>query len=118
MKPVAAAVVERWFTPEFRAAHPGEAAKAQRMLEITPPVGYAACCAAVRDLDLRESLGKIKSPTLIIYGAKDPVVPRADVEFLADHIHGSSKVELDAAHLSNVEQPDAFTEAVKNFLSD
>jgi 3-oxoadipate enol-lactonase len=117
MKPVAAAVIERWFTPEFRASCPDQVAKAQRMLETTPPAGYAACCAAVRDVDLRDSVAQIKSPTLIIYGGKDPVIPIADAQFLAKNIRGASIVELNAAHLSNVEQADAFTEAVRNFLS-
>jgi 3-oxoadipate enol-lactonase len=103
MKSVAAAVVERWFTPEFRASSREEALRTQKMLENSPPEGYAACCAAVRDMDERERL--------------DPVIPIADAHFLADQIAESEKVELDAAHLSNIEQAGAFTEAVSNFLS-
>ena len=116
MKPVAAAVIERWFTPEFRASCPDPVAKAQRMLETTPTAGYAACCAAVRDADLRDAVAQIKSPTLVIYGGKDPVIPVADAQFLAKNIHRGEAAELKAAHLSNVEQADAFTEALKNFL--
>jgi|SRR5882672_1029728 len=117
MKPIAVSVIERWFTPEFRAASPDRVAQAQRMLETTSPAGYSACCAALRDVNLRDAVAHIKIPTLIIYGAKDPVTPAADAEFLADRIQGSAKVELNAAHLSNVEQADAFTEAAGNFLS-
>jgi 3-oxoadipate enol-lactonase len=117
MKPVAAAVIERWFTPEFRASSPDRVTRTQRMLETTPPAGYAACCAAVRDADLRDSVAQIKLPTLIIYGGKDPVIPVADAQFLAKNIQGAATVELNAAHLSNVEQADSFTEAVRNFLS-
>jgi 3-oxoadipate enol-lactonase len=117
MKPVAAAVIERWFTPEFRAAFPERVAKAQSMLENTPPAGYAACCAAIRDMDQRDAVERIALPTQIIYGGKDPVTPAADAEFMNERIAGSAKVELNAAHLSNVEQPDAFTEALSSFLS-
>ncbi len=117
MKPVAAAVIERWFTAEFRAAFPAEMAKAQNMLENTPPAGYAACCSAIRDMDQRDAVGQIKLPTLIIYGEKDPVAPAPDAEFMHAQIAGSAKVALNAAHLSNVEQPVAFTEAVSSFLS-
>jgi 3-oxoadipate enol-lactonase len=117
MKSVAAAVIERWFTPEFRASSAGIVARAQQMLENSPPEGYAACCAAIRDMDQRESVAKIKAPTLVIYGAKDPVTPAADAHFLTGQIRGAAEVELDAAHLSNVEQAAAFTEAVSNFLS-
>jgi 3-oxoadipate enol-lactonase len=117
MKTVAAAVIERWFTPEFRASFPDKVAQAQHMLENSPPDGYAACCTAIRDMDQRETVGKIKVPTLVIYGGKDPVSPVADALFLKDQIEGAVKVEFNAAHLSNVEQPDAFTGAVSNFLS-
>jgi len=118
MKPVAAAVIERWFTAEFRAAFPERVAKAQTMLESAPPAGYAACCAAIRDMDQRDTVGQIKTPTLIIYGAQDRVTPPGDAEFLNERIQGSVKVELNAAHLSNVEQPDAFTDEVSSFLCE
>jgi 3-oxoadipate enol-lactonase len=117
MKTVAAAVIERWFTPEFRASFPEKVARAQEMLENTPPEGYAASCAAIRDMDQRETVGQIKVPTLVIYGGKDPVSPVADAHFLKEQIQGAVEVELNAAHLSNVEQPDALTEAVSYFLS-
>jgi 3-oxoadipate enol-lactonase len=118
MKLVAAAVMERWFTAEFRAASPERVAKAQAMLENAPPAGYAACCAAIRDMDQRDTVGQIKTPTLILYGAQDRVTPPEDAKFLQQRIQGSVKVELNAAHLSNVEQPDAFTDAVSSFLSE
>src|SRR5208282_1823644 len=117
MKPVAAAVVERWFTPKFRAATAEKVARAQRMLENSPPEGYAACCAAIRDMDQHEAVAQIKAPTLVIYGASDPVTPASDAHFLTAQIRGAVEVELAAAHLSNVEQADAFTEAVSSFLS-
>lgn len=117
MKPVAGAVVERWFTPEFRASSPGSVANAQTMLETTSPAGYSACCAAIRDMDQRDEVARIKTPTLVVYGAKDPVTTADDADFLVNRIQGAAKLELHAAHLSNVEQPAAFTEAVENFLS-
>jgi 3-oxoadipate enol-lactonase len=117
MKSVAAAVVERWFTPEFRASSPEQVARTQKMLENSPPAGYAACCAALREMDQRDEIGRIKIPTLVIYGGRDPVIPVSDAQFLAKRITGAEAIELPAAHLSNVEKADAFTEAVSNFLS-
>lgn len=117
MKAVAATVIERWFTPGFRASSPEKVAQAQRMLEQTPAEGYAACCAAIRDMDQRDTVAQIKAPTLVIYGASDSVIPLPDAHFLAQQIKGAKKLELPAAHLSNVEQSDAFTQAVSNFLS-
>src|ERR1700733_8122524 len=117
MKPVAAAVVERWFTPEFRASSGEQVARMQNMLENSPPEGYASCCAAIRDMDQREEIARIKIPTLVIYGGRDPVIPIPDAEFLAERITGAEKLNLPAAHLSNIEQAGAFTEAVGNFLA-
>jgi 3-oxoadipate enol-lactonase len=116
MKSVAATVIERWFTPGFRASFPEKVAQAQQMLEQTPPEGYAACCAAIRDMDQRDAVARIKIPTLVIYGGSDSVIPLSDAHFLAEQISGAKELELSAAHLSNVEQPDAFTQAVSNFI--
>jgi 3-oxoadipate enol-lactonase len=117
MKAVAAAVVERWFTPEFRAACPQKVAQARQMLENSHPEGYAANCAAIRDMDQREEIAQIAAPTLVIHGAKDPVTPPTESQFLVDQIRGAAGVQLNAAHLSNVEQAEAFTDALCSFLS-
>jgi 3-oxoadipate enol-lactonase len=117
MRPVAAAVIERWFTPEFRASSAETVAWAQRMLENSPAEGYAACCAAIRDMDQRETVSQITAPTLVIYGVRDPVTPPSDAHFLTERIGGAVKVELAAAHLSNVEQASAFTQAASDFVS-
>jgi 3-oxoadipate enol-lactonase len=117
MKPVAAAVIERWFTPEFRASSAEKVARAQRMLENSPPEGYIGCCAGIRDMDLSEDVARITTPTLVIYGAHDPVTPPSDAQFLVDRIRGAQEKELAAAHLSNVEQAAAFTQTVSDFVS-
>jgi len=117
MESVASAVIERWFTPEFRATSPQKVAKAQLMLENSSPDGYAACCAAIRDMDQSDAVEEITTRTLVIYGRNDPVTPPADAQFLVSKISGSASVELNAAHLSNIEQAEAFTDAVCSFLS-
>lgn len=117
MKAIAGTVIQLWFTPEFRRASSQIVARAQEMLEKASPVGYAGCCAAIRDMDQREEMAQITAPTLVIYGGKDPVTPPAEAHFLTTRIPGAAKMELDAAHLSNVEQPDAFTQAVGDFCS-
>src|SRR5436305_1692783 len=94
MKPVAAAVTERWFTPEFRESFPEKVAIAQQMLEMTSPDGYAACCAAIRDMDQRDGIAKIKTTTLLIYGGKDPVTPPSDAQSMKEQIAGSETMEL------------------------
>jgi 3-oxoadipate enol-lactonase len=118
MKSVAAAVVERWFTPQFRESSGEKVARVQQMLENSHPEGYVGCCTAIRDMDLREAVAKIKTPTLVIYGDRDPAIPVSEAQFLTDRISGAVKVELAAAHLSNIEQAEAFTDAVNKFLSE
>jgi 3-oxoadipate enol-lactonase len=81
------------------------------MLAATPAEGYARCCEAIRDLDLRPDLSRIEAPTTLIFGRHDPVVPDDGRRALAS-IPGAQVVELDAAHLANVEQPHAFSAAL------
>jgi 3-oxoadipate enol-lactonase len=116
MKAVAAAVLERWLTPGFRASHPAETKTVLEMLERANPEGYAACCAAVRDTDERQSLAKVQVPTLVLAGKHDPVIPPADAHYLAEHIPAARYVEVDATHLSNLEAKEEFNRAVLGFL--
>jgi 3-oxoadipate enol-lactonase len=57
------------------------------------------------------------APTLVVVGTDDPVTTPADGEELRTGIPGARLVALRAAHLSNIEQADAFTAAVRDFLS-
>jgi 3-oxoadipate enol-lactonase len=78
--------------------------------------GYLSCCAALRDEDLRESIGSIRCPVLCIAGTLDPATPPEALQFIHERIAGSKLVLLDAAHLTNVEQDKAFTNAVLDFI--
>jgi 3-oxoadipate enol-lactonase len=117
MKGVAPGVIERWFTGGFRAKQPPEVARIQRVLEGLDVEGYLACAAAVRDFDFREKLGGIHVPTLVISGTHDPAATAADGRWTAEQIPGAKYVELDAAHLSNIEQRDRFTAEIGSFLA-
>jgi 3-oxoadipate enol-lactonase len=117
VKAVSGAVIERWFTAEFRAKEPAVVSKIQQALEGNSPEGYTGCCAAVRDFDHREKLGAIQTPTLVIAGAHDPATPPADGRFVAEKIRGARYLELEAAHLSNIEDRDRFTAEVGKFLA-
>ncbi len=116
MAAIAQGVIERWFTPAFRAREPDTAAAMRGMLERAPVAGYVACCEAVRDTDQREAVARIQLPVLVIAGAHDAATPAADGRFLADRIPAARYVELDAAHLSNVEATPAFNAALLAFL--
>jgi 3-oxoadipate enol-lactonase len=118
MAAITPAVIERWFTPEFRLAEPAKVDRIAAMLHTTPAEGYVGCCAAIRDMDQREALRTVTGkPVLVISGARDPATPPAEGELLARNIAGARQVSLDAAHLSNIEQPQAFTRTVLEFLA-
>jgi 3-oxoadipate enol-lactonase len=117
MKPLARSVIERWFTAGFRAKEPPEVTKIQGVLENANVEGYVGCCAAVRDFDYREKLREIPVPTLVISGTHDPAAIAADGRWAAEQIPGAKFVELDAAHLSNVEARERFTAEISNFLA-
>jgi len=116
MKAIAGAVIDRWLTAAFRAAHPGETTQALSMLEACDPAGYAASCCAVRDADFRQKLGAIQVPTQIIAGAHDPATPPADGRALSEQIRGAKYAELPVAHLSNIEAREEFNREVLGFL--
>jgi 3-oxoadipate enol-lactonase len=60
----------------------------------------------------------VTTPTLVIAGAQDPVISTADAQLVAEEIPGASYLELQAAHLSNIEAAPQFTEALLKFLND
>ncbi len=116
MKAVASSVIERWFTPPFRASHAAQTATMLSMLENTDPAGYVAGCAAVRDFDQRTGVAEARVPTLVLSGTHDPVTTPTDGRFLAEHIPGARFVELSAAHISNIEAQSEFNREVLSFL--
>jgi 3-oxoadipate enol-lactonase len=117
MNSIASALVERWFTPAFRQKSPAVISNMLKMIEEADAEGYSACCAAVRDFDCREQLSSVRAPTLVISGAHDPATPPADGRFLAQHIPGARHAELNAAHLSNIEDQDRFNAELAAFLN-
>jgi 3-oxoadipate enol-lactonase len=117
MAPLAEASIARWFTPDFPARHAAAVAPIRTMLLANDPLGYAGCCAAIRDMDQRPTAALNRTPTLVIAGSEDPSIPIADARFLADSAATGELVTLAAAHLSNVEQAQAFSQAVLRFLA-
>jgi 3-oxoadipate enol-lactonase len=117
MAPLAQASVERWFTAAFAAAQPQAIIPIATMLQSTDSQGYAGCCAAIRDMDMRRTATLIAAPTLVIGGSDDPATPPPHSEALAKAIVGATLIMLPAAHLANVECPEAFGAAVTGHLT-
>lgn len=111
-------VNEVWFTPSFREREPDLVARHRQMLEATAPEGYAACCDALAEWEVKaEALATIATPTLLIAGADDPATRPSELAALHERIGRSRSVVLDgAAHLANVERPDAFAALVLDHL--
>ncbi|PTB22674.1 3-oxoadipate enol-lactonase [Trinickia symbiotica] len=118
MPALADAVIARWFSAAFVAREPLVCAAIRDMIRHTDPEGYAGNCAAVASTDLTAELARIEAPTLILTGTHDAAIAPEAGRALAASIAGARHVELDALHLPNVEQADAFTRAVLSFLNE
>jgi|HubBroStandDraft_6_1064221.scaffolds.fasta_scaffold01341_5 3-oxoadipate enol-lactonase/4-carboxymuconolactone decarboxylase len=117
MAAVADLAMGRFFSAETLASESPYPPSVRNTLLGTNPIGYAGCCAAIREMDQVGLLRKISAPTLVISGDRDVSTPwMGHGEILAREIPGAQAVHLPAAHLSNLEQPHSFTAAVLNFL--
>ncbi|MFB9448847.1 3-oxoadipate enol-lactonase [Dactylosporangium vinaceum] len=119
MEPVADAVLGRWFTPRFRAALPARVAPYRAMIAACPAEGYAGGCEAIAAMDLRADLVRITAPTLVIAGADDPATPPEHGELIKRQTMKSRLVVVpNAAHLANVEQPEAISQLITDHVID
>ena len=113
MSAVAEATVGRWLTPDYAAAHPDEAAALAKMIMATNPDGYASCCEAIAEMDLRERLKAVTAPTLVVAGTRDPATPPPHAETITSLIAGAVMRTVDAAHLANWERPGPVNELLR-----
>jgi len=115
MQAIVDAIMQRFFSPDQQQSAWAQSTRA--VLLGTDPKDYAACCSALRDADTRAVLGKISVPTLVIGGDQDPSTPwEGNGSILARDIPKAKTFRLQTAHLSNLEQPQAFTMALLDFL--
>jgi 3-oxoadipate enol-lactonase len=115
---IADAGVGRWLTEDFAAANPDVADRLRAMIVGTDDDGYIGCSAAVEHMDLRGVLGRIRAPTLVIAGADDPATPPEHGEVIVAGIPDARlEVVDDAAHLANVQRPDAVTRLIVEHLA-
>lgn len=116
MDGVADGAAGRWFTPGFRSRAAPVVQTLVDSLRATPPAGYAACCLALAEADLRAQIGAIRAPTLLIAGLHDPVTTVADAHDMREHIPHAKLATLEASHLSNIEAEPEFTRQLQAFL--
>jgi 3-oxoadipate enol-lactonase len=117
MEPMVAPTLSRFFSDEFRKTSPEVVENVAAMIRSTAVPGYSGCCYAVSKIDLTLRLKEIRCPTLVIVGKDDQVTPVAMAEDIHRAMPGSELAVLPAAaHLSNLEQPEAFNQVLVGFL--
>lgn len=117
MAAIADLAMSRFLSRAFIAAQPALAATIRRQLLTMPPVGYAGCAAAIRDMNLIDRLGRIACPALVVTGDHDSSTPFAGHgEHLVDGIPGSRQMSLSAAHLATLDAPEALAAALLAFF--
>lgn len=110
------ATLGRWFTPQFHQEHPDKVQAVRAMLLETSPQGYAACCAAIRDMDQRDSIRSITAKTLVIGGTADTSTTPEHAKLIASTIPEAKLAMLEGAHLVNIERADEFNATLIEFL--
>ena len=106
-----------WLSEEFRTSHPGETADIRAMITSNDPDGYVACCRALKRLDYLRHLGEARAPVLYVGGSRDKGAPPEVMRAMAEATPGGRFAEIpDAAHVANIDAPEAFNAAVAEFL--
>jgi 3-oxoadipate enol-lactonase len=118
MEPLVQPTLERWFTGNFRRNQPDKVSRVAALIRGTQVAGYVGCCAAIPKINVTARLKEIDTPALVICGADDPATPPAMARVIQESLPRAQLALIpQAAHLSNVEQPEAFGRALADFLS-
>jgi 3-oxoadipate enol-lactonase len=110
--------VQRWFSEEFKAAHPEVLEKIRKMIRGTTLEGYMGVTAAFLGLDLEQRLPEIKARTLYVSGAEDKLGgPPELMKELSEKVNGAQHLSVPkAAHIANIQNPEGFNQVLANFL--
>lgn len=115
---IANTAASRWFTNDFIHSHPETVQQLSESLAAGSSEGYASCCEALATADMRAQLQDIKASVTVLAGTKDPVTTVSDGRYMAYRIPQSTLALIDAAHISNVEEPEIFNQLIREHLSD
>lgn len=119
MDAVVDGTLARWFTEPYRKTKPPAVEHVAKSIRSTPVAGFVGCCHAIPKINLTHRLKEIDCPTLVIVGEQDPGTPVSMAREIHEGKPGSELVIIpSAAHLSNIEQPQAFTRAMLEFLGN
>lgn len=112
------ATLPRMLSPKTIASRPDIVERTRRMMRATSLEGVLGDLAGLRDRpDSRPGLGAIRRPALVLHGTDDQLIPPSEGEAIQKGIAGARlRLMADAGHLPNLEQPDVFNAAVREFL--
>jgi 3-oxoadipate enol-lactonase len=111
--------VSRWSSAGLAERNPAAVARMEAMIRRTSVNGYCGCAAALARLNYGSRLNEINVPTLVLCGDEDHGAPPENTRQMHAMIKGSRFLEIkQAGHISNIEQPDVFNDAVRGFLAD
>lgn len=116
MAAISDAVLGRFFTARYAARRTPYYETVRQTLLSLDPVGYAGCCAAIRDMDLVPMLARIALPVLVIAGTFDPSTPAEQGRRIAQSVGDAQYAELPTAHFSHAESSARFVDLVVRFL--
>jgi 3-oxoadipate enol-lactonase len=118
LAPIAAASASRWFSEGFQQSNPLPVSQLVAQLAKGSATGYAACCEALAQADLRTEIPMMNVPMLVIAGEQDPVTTVEDAQTLVNGAPYARLAVLPASHISNIACPELFTRCVADFLTD
>jgi 3-oxoadipate enol-lactonase len=116
---VVASTVRRWSSEGLAEPNPAVIARMETMIRHTSDLGYCGCAAALARLNYGHRLGEIDRPALLICGSEDHGAPPENTRQMHAAIKGSRFLAIEqAGHISNIEHPEIFNDAVVRFLGD
>lgn len=109
------AMLPKMLTPS---APPELVDEVRTMMSSSTPAGVMAALKAIAERpDFSDVLPRLDVPTLVVVGAADAITPPSDADRMAKKLPQATLVTIpNAAHLSNLEQPAKFNQAVEEFL--
>jgi 3-oxoadipate enol-lactonase len=111
------AMLRRLLHDPDEAANYERIALLRRIIGETTAFGQARAYEAIFGMNYDDRLGEIRTPSLVLAGVQDSSTPPARMQIYKDGITGAQMEVLPGAgHFPNVEQPDAFNEALRAFL--
>lgn len=117
LNPIAKTAASRWFTSNFIDNHPDTVTQLSNELAAGSAEGYASCCEALAVADTRDQLKSIAVSITVIAGSEDPITTIDDGQYMVNHIPNAVLDTIDASHISNIEQPEAFNQFIRQYLS-